>query len=362
MPNADSSKPRLSVMLANYNHGRYLRESLAAIVSQDYDDFELLVIDDGSTDDSVAIIGEFIRDYPRIIFLRNEENTGGLAAIQKLLDRASGDYLYFAAADDRIRPGFFRKSMVLLEKFPSAGLCSGLAGMITADGRIIGNYLSPVVNQKQCYFTPGMVVEKLLDYGPCFMGNALIYRRSTWAAVGGFHTELGPFADGFAYQAMALRAGACFIPEALADWRRTGAGYSANVYADWEQSLAIINRAEVLMTGQHKNLFPRVYVRKWLRLAHFRQALSAWGDLWQRQNATIDKSRKLMSKWLAPVNWLLSVLLKMAGLLYLLLGIIILLTGIRPPFNWIFRRLRLALRSINWLNPVKGIGNLLGRL
>ena len=96
-----SSKPRLSVMLANYNHGHYLRESLTAIVElfekieyvspeQDYDKFELLVIDDGSTDGSVAIIDEFVRDFPQIVFLQNSENEGGLKAIQKLMAIAHG--------------------------------------------------------------------------------------------------------------------------------------------------------------------------------------------------------------------------------------------------------------------------------
>ena len=69
-----------------------------------------------------------------------------------------------------------------------------------------------------------------------------------------------------------------------------------------------------------------------------------------------------MSKWLAPINLLLALILKLAGLLYLTLGIIILIAGIRPPLKWIFRRLFLAIRTINRINPIKAVGNIMGRL
>jgi len=68
--------------------------------------------------------------------------------------------------------------MVLLNKFPDAGLCSALATMIEENGTAIGNYLSPVIRDRPYYFTPDMVAEKLQQYGPWFMGNSRLYRRA----------------------------------------------------------------------------------------------------------------------------------------------------------------------------------------
>lgn len=357
-----SSKPSLSVMLANYNHGHYLHESLTAIVEQDYDEFELLVIDDGSTDGSVAIIEEFVHKFPQIVFLQNSENEGGLKAIQKLMAIAHGQYLYFGAADDRVLPGFFSRTMALLDKFPDVGLCSALATMIEENGNAIGNYLTPVISDKPSYFTPDMAAKKLLQYGPWFMGNSMIYRRASLAAAGGFRSDLGPFADGFVHQVMALRDGVCFIPEPLAVWRRSANGYSAVAYSNRHHSQVITDRAVQYMRGEYIKLFSQRYIKKWQCFSIFRTALVAWQGEWARQRGFIKSSLKIFNRRIWGVNQLLELIIKIFSSVYLLIGILYLLTGIRPPLGWIGHRLKLAWQGVESLHPVNSILNIFKRL
>ena len=117
------TSPTLSVITANYNHAHLIGEALDAILRQSLRPLELIVVDDGSTDNSVEVIERFARRDTTIRLVRNERNMGAQLTSNRGLQHASGAYMYFAAADDRILPGFFEKSIALLTQYPQAGLC-----------------------------------------------------------------------------------------------------------------------------------------------------------------------------------------------------------------------------------------------
>src|SRR4051812_18986927 len=101
--------PTLSVVHANYNHGKYISRAIEAIVSQSRPPDEYIILDDGSTDNSVEIIERYAARYPYIQVVKNERNLGLMANTPRLLGMAKSDYLYTAASDDHILPGFFEK-------------------------------------------------------------------------------------------------------------------------------------------------------------------------------------------------------------------------------------------------------------
>jgi glycosyltransferase involved in cell wall biosynthesis len=117
------SSPTLTVVMPNYNHSRYLPKSLDALANRERPPEELIVIDDGSTDDSWSIIQDFAARYPFIRALKNDQNRGAEFTVSRALDLATGDYVCGAAADDFVKPGFVEKSMALLARYPQAGLC-----------------------------------------------------------------------------------------------------------------------------------------------------------------------------------------------------------------------------------------------
>ena len=86
---------------------------------------ELIVIDDASTDDSREVIQFQQARHPQLTALANETNVGALGTLQRGLEAASGRYVYFAAADDQILPGFFETALGVLETTPSVGLFCG---------------------------------------------------------------------------------------------------------------------------------------------------------------------------------------------------------------------------------------------
>lgn len=245
--------------MPNYNHAHYLPEALEAVLTQSRPPDEVIVLDDGSTDESVSVIEEFARRDPRVRLVVGEANRGVLVAVNRLLSMTNADYVHCAAADDRLLPGHFEKSMALLEVHPDAGLCSTLSRVVDgrgADGGVLG---TPVVADRPAYLPPPAVRRLLATYGNWLQGNTVIYRRAALRAEGGLAPDLGSLADSFLCQVLALRSGACFIPEPLAAWRVLGSSYSAGMFARRASREAMVDGAVALMRTRYRDLFPRGY-------------------------------------------------------------------------------------------------------
>ena len=258
-------KGTLSVVISNYNHAHYLPESLQAILSQSYRPLEVIVIDDASTDNSVDVIESFARKDPIVHLYRNEQNRGVFFSANRGLNLAAGEYIYWAAADDRVCPGFFEKSMDILAQYPQAGLCSSLFKLIGENGEDKGWVRSPVISQTACFFPPEQVLTTLTRYGFWFTGPTAICRRdAVLRETGGYTPELCHHADQFVDMAVALRHGACFIPEVLATWRVLDSGYAETMFNNAELSRAAFEKVTQLMRSpKYAALFPEKFTKKW---------------------------------------------------------------------------------------------------
>src|SRR5690606_4865216 len=99
-----SASPRVSVIVPNYNYARYLEKRLQSIFDQTFQDFELLYLDDASTDDSEAVFARFAGD-PRVRAFRNQTNGGNVfKQWNKGVREAKGEYIWLAEADDLAAP------------------------------------------------------------------------------------------------------------------------------------------------------------------------------------------------------------------------------------------------------------------
>ncbi len=255
--------PSLSVMMANFNHARFLPEALEAILKQSYRPLEIVVVDDASTDDSLDVLNRIAQDAGRPIRItQNDQNLGLIPNLQRLIAQAQGSHVYIPAADDRILPGFLERSMRLFCEFPSAGVSSTLSGTINESGEPTGIVRTPIVRKQDSYLSPAEVLSALKTHGSWFMGNTTIYRRDALLAVGGFDPALGPYGD-FTTMVLALQHGACFVPAPLADWRRMHGTYSQRESSNVEAVMAVLGHAEHLMTTRFRDLFPQDYVDDW---------------------------------------------------------------------------------------------------
>jgi len=253
----------LTVVLPNFNHARFLPYALDALLGQTLPADEIIVIDDASTDNSVEIVESYCRVNSGIKLIVNRANQGVVANMNDGLAIAKHDYVFFAAADDVVRPRLFETAIRLLQEHPEAALFSARSDIIDPEGRSLGVFATPTPPTKAGYISPECAARQLIRDDSWFMGNTTIYRRDALAAAGGFPLELGAFTDGYVSRLLALRHGACFSSEVLGSWRRMEGGVA------WEQSTnedatnKLIDLAERRMRGA--KVFPEEYVQRWKR-------------------------------------------------------------------------------------------------
>ena len=133
------SAPKVSVIVPNYNHALYLRQRLDSIINQTFQDFEVIVLDDASTDNSREIIQTYAH-YPAFRFLFNETRNGSaFKQWQKGLESARGEYIWFAESDDCASPYFLSKLLPILENDKSLGLVYCQSYLVDPSSRVFGD-------------------------------------------------------------------------------------------------------------------------------------------------------------------------------------------------------------------------------
>ncbi len=110
-----------------------------------------------------------------------------------------------------------------------------------------------------------MALQALRTDGNWMMGNTTIFRRQALIEAGGYRADLGPYGDGFVSLVLAVKHGACFVPEPLAVWRRMDGTYSQQSSGNIDAVCRMIDRAEALMRNEYADLFPSDYVDDWKR-------------------------------------------------------------------------------------------------
>ena len=161
----------VSVIMANYNTPiEYLKESINSILNQTHSNFELLIIDDGSTDDSLKYI-ENIQDE-RITILRNEKNMGLAYSRNRELDIAKGKYIAIMDSDDISEPTRFEKQVEFMENHPNVIVCESWTRYFSKDINDVNSWIyKPVIDDME-FFKIRMV------YGNYIVNPAVMLNRS----------------------------------------------------------------------------------------------------------------------------------------------------------------------------------------
>lgn len=129
--------PLVSVVVPNYNYASYLKERIDSILSQTYTDYELILLDDASTDNSAEILAGY-RDNPHVSHIVvNEKNTGSpFVQWMKGVFMASGKYIWIAEADDLAAPDFLETCVELAEKYADTSICYAGSFLIGSSGKV----------------------------------------------------------------------------------------------------------------------------------------------------------------------------------------------------------------------------------
>ncbi len=186
---------QVSVIIASYNHGKFVGEAIESVLSQDYQDFEIVMTDDGSTDESVAEIGKF--QDPRIKFFSFSANRGACTALRNCLENADGRYIAVLNSDDVFLPGKLTKQVQFLDTHPDVGAVFGHATMVDAEGndlagRTTRTYMTVFDQPNRPRFE---WLNHFFFNGNCLCHPTVLIRRECYETVGFLDERLAQLPD-----------------------------------------------------------------------------------------------------------------------------------------------------------------------
>ena len=265
----------VSVIIPTYNYGRYLRECLESVFAQTLSDFEVIVVDDGSTDDTPSIL-ETITDS-RLRYVRIPNNSGIPFARNLGLKQSSGEYIAFLDADDRWRPSKLECELAVMRSEPSVGAV--FSDFVRFDE---GGYLP---NQFTFYPELGSIAARdsadgrgrvvlgdafceLLRFGqfPTYVPATLI-RREVIGDVQ-FPLRLRMSQDLYFLMRVFERSGVAFVPEVLSEVRRHGTNISRNIAEKPFWDLKALMLLEEAVAGNHRHAVRQRIARVHAAIGH----------------------------------------------------------------------------------------------
>jgi glycosyltransferase involved in cell wall biosynthesis len=215
--------PRVSIVVPNYNYARYLDERLQTLLNQTLGDFELIITDDASTDDSRMIIERYTHD-PRVRAIYFDRNSG--SAYPRWNDAARecrGEFLLFAGADDKCEPTFLERLVGVLDANPGVGLVYAQVWITDAGGKRLfeKQYWNRPEHWATDYVNDGRDECRTYMSLHCTIPTAssVLLRRSLFEAVGPFDVSLPLCADWLLYARIAQNADIAYVAEPLVDFR-----------------------------------------------------------------------------------------------------------------------------------------------
>ncbi len=175
------SQPLVSVIIASYNHGPYIEASIASVLAQTYANIELLVVDDGSGDDSVARITALQQRHG--FDFRAQANQGLSATLNAAIKKAKGQLLVPFGSDDIMLPERIARQVAYLQNKPEVGICAGNIREIDAHGQ-------PYRQPRPAPWRRLLFDDVFLHRQPGAAAATLMFRREALERVGGFDPQI----------------------------------------------------------------------------------------------------------------------------------------------------------------------------
>lgn len=239
----------ISIVTPSFNQGEFIRATIDSVLSQGYPNIEFVVVDGGSTDDTV----EVLKSYGDRLRWVSEADRGQSDAIVKGIDKmTSGDIVAYLNSDDVLTDGAVERVMKAFSEDPSLGLVYGRSDYIDAEGRKTGEY--PVGD---------FAFDDLSSFNYISQPSAF-FRRSCYESVGGIEVALEYTMDYDLWIKLAGRFPVRYIPEVLSGYRLHGESKTVSI------KHALANNEETLETVlRHYGYVPanRVYAAEYYKVA-----------------------------------------------------------------------------------------------
>ena len=208
----------VSILLCTYNRESLLKESIDSILAQTYQDFELIIVDDGSTDGTRALLESYKDERIRLVF--QEKNKFYCRTANEAIKLMKGEYLAIANSDDTWHPEKLEKQMQYLEAHPECGTCFTFANVIDENGEPADEDFPEIAKlMKQSFATREEWMRYFLIDGNCVAHPSAVIPKWMVDKLGGFHLLFCQGADLEMWIRVVRMAPIHVVPEPLTNYR-----------------------------------------------------------------------------------------------------------------------------------------------
>ncbi len=196
--------------MSSHNGEKFIKEAINSILTQTFGDFEFLIVNDGSTDLTGVILGDFSQKDQRIKIITNSENLGLTKSLNKALQAARGEYIARMDDDDISLPERFAKQIDFMEKNPTMALVGCLSFVINERGEVIG--------EKKLVLDYPEIKKRLL-FNNQFIHSSLMLRKTVLDKEGFYNEKFKKAQDYELVLRLAGKYSVANLPEKLIKWR-----------------------------------------------------------------------------------------------------------------------------------------------
>ena len=215
--------PKVSVIIPNYNHQKYLKERIDSVLNQTYQDYELLILDDKSPDDSMDVINLY-KDHSHVSqIVCNEVNSGStFKQWNKGISLAKGEYIWIAESDDVADPNLLQTLVDNLERTPNVVLSYCQSYRMNSNSEVIGDWVGHTADLNPELFASDFTmdgadfIKRYLKYKNVIPNaSAVLFRKSTWSEVKGADEKVKYCSDWHFWMKLLTKGNVAFSAEKL---------------------------------------------------------------------------------------------------------------------------------------------------
>lgn len=252
----------ISIIIPLYNKEKQIAATLQSVFNQTFQDFEVIIVNDGSTDSSVAIVESFGDSRLRLI---NQQNSGVSAARNRGVDEAKGEFIAFLDADDEWKPEYLETQMSLVGKYPQCDVFATNYEFIDETGKVTSTIIRKLPFQGETGIMTNYFEVASCSHPPLWT-SAIIVRRDAILAIGGFPVGIKSGEDLLTWARLACRykiaysrsIKACFI-------------FDETIFTEDQRNRAVSISDEVgkelkALSHQYKLPGMRQYIALWYKM------------------------------------------------------------------------------------------------
>ncbi len=277
---------QVSVVIPTFNYARYLGEAIESVLAQTYPAYEIIVVDDGSTDDTPAVVERYAGKI-RGLRIAN----GGVSRARNTgVAAATGDLIAFLDADDHWQPRKLELQIATFLDHPNAGLIH------------TGSHVyDQGTGTSLCVFSPNRTVDLAELIRCCSVSaSSVMVPRAILKRVGHFDEKLVGTEDWDMWLRIALDHPVVGCPEVLVDYRSHEQSLSSNAHRQFQNSMAVLAKAEQLHSGDERCRKALGKARTQMRREYFRKLTSLGREAFREGRIKDGWNLRAMAMWNHP--------------------------------------------------------------